>query len=115
MQANDFQEWSIETAIYPGAGSGNDDELYYLTMGLSSEAGEVAGKVKKYLRDGKLDIGGLAYEIGDCLWYCARLADALGYTMEDLMTINFNKLNKRKEENVLSGSGDYRTAQTFNC
>ena len=108
MQANDYQTWTIETAIYPGAGTGNDLELYYLAMGLCSEAGEVAGKVKKQLRDKKLDIGGLAYEISDCAWYIARLADAIGYDFEDILQINHNKLSKRKENNTLSGSGDER-------
>lgn len=108
MQANSFQDWTINTAIYPGAGTGNDLELYYLAMGLCSEAGEVAGKVKKYLRDNKLDIGNLAYEISDCVWYIARLADAIGYSLEDIMEINHSKLNKRKNAGTISGSGDER-------
>ena len=108
MRANDYQDWTIQTAIYPGSGTGNDMELYYLSLGLTSEAGEVAGKVKKYIRDGKLDIGGIAYEISDVVWYIARLADAIGYTLEDIMEINYNKLNKRKNNNTLSGSGDER-------
>jgi NTP pyrophosphatase (non-canonical NTP hydrolase) len=108
MFANDYQNWTIDTAIYPEAGTGSDMELYYLSLGLCSEAGEVAGKVKKYIRDDKLDIGGLAYEISDVCWYVARLADALGYDFEDILEINFNKLNKRKDANTLSGSGDER-------
>ena len=108
MQANNFQTSTIETAIYPGAGTGEDIELYYLAMGLCSEAGEVAGKVKKLLRDGVYDPGNLAYEIGDCLWYCARLADAIGYDLEDILEINQNKLMKRKAKNTISGEGDHR-------
>ena len=108
MDCNDYQKWTIETAIYPGAGTGNDVELNYLTLGLCSEAGEVAGKVKKYIRDGKLDIGNLAYEISDCCWYIARLADAIGYEFGDLLTINHNKLMKRKESGTISGFGDTR-------
>lgn len=108
MNANQYQEKTLETAIYPGAGTGSDEELFYLAMGLASEAGEVAGKVKKLLRDGKLDIGNLAYEIGDCLWYCARLADSIGYEMEDIMFINYNKLSRRKESGTLKGNGDER-------
>lgn len=108
MDANTYQNATIETAIYPGAGTGNDLELYYLAMGITSEAGEIAGKVKKLLRDGKYDPGALAFEIGDVLWYCARLADAIGYDLEDLMTININKLLKRKDAGTIQGSGDYR-------
>lgn len=115
MNINEYQDKTLDTAIYPMAGTGGDLELYYLAMGLTSEAGEVAGKIKKLLRDGKYDPGNLAYEIGDCIWYCARLADAIGYSMEDIITINYNKLQKRKQEGVLSGSGDYRTAEAEVC
>lgn len=108
MHLNEYQEATIETAIYPGAGTGNELELYYLTMGLCSEAGEVAGKIKKYLRDGVYDQGGLAFELGDCFWYLARLCDAIGYDAEDVLQINYNKLQGRKERKTLSGYGDAR-------
>jgi len=109
MQANDYQQKTISTAIYPEAGTGSDMEIFYLSLGLTSEAGEIAGKVKKYIRDGKLDPGAIAYELGDVAWYLARLADAMGYSFEEILQINYSKLTKRKEEGVLSGSGDYRT------
>lgn len=108
MHLNDYLDATNQVAIYPEAGTGSDLELYYLSLGLTSEAGEVAGKVKKLIRDGKLDIGNLAYELGDCFWYLARLCDAIGYEPEDILTININKLLKRKENNTLSGSGDAR-------
>lgn len=109
MQANDYQQKTMVTAIYPEAGTGSDMEIFYLSLGLTSEAGEIAGKVKKYIRDGKLDPGAIAYELGDVAWYLARLADAMGYSFEEILQINYSKLTKRKEEGVLSGSGDYRT------
>lgn len=108
MHLNDYLDATNQTAIYPEAGTGSDLELYYLSLGLTSEAGEVAGKIKKLIRDGKLDIGNLAYELGDCFWYLARLCDAIGYEPEDILTININKLLKRKENNTLTGSGDVR-------
>ena len=108
MQLNDYLDATNQVAIYPEAGTGSDLELYYLSLGLTSEAGEVAGKIKKLIRDGKLDIGNLAYELGDCFWYLARLCDAIGYEPEDVLTININKLLKRKESNTLSGNGDNR-------
>lgn len=108
MHLNDYLDATNQTAIYPEAGTGSDLELYYLSLGLTSEAGEVAGKIKKLIRDGKLDIGNLAYELGDCFWYLARLCDAIGYEPEDILTININKLLKRKENNTLTGSGDAR-------
>lgn len=108
MQANDYQRETLNTAVYPDAGTGSDIELYYLTMGLTSEAGEVAGKIKKLLRDGEYDPGNVAYELGDVCWYVARLADAIGYEFEDILQINFNKLSDRMVRNVLQGSGDDR-------
>ncbi len=108
MHLNDYLDATNQVAIYPEAGTGSDLELYYLSLGLTSEAGEVAGKIKKLIRDGKLDIGNLAYELGDCFWYLARLCDAIGYEPEDVLTININKLLKRKESNTLSGNGDNR-------
>lgn len=108
MQLSEYLALTNETAIYPEAGSGSNLELYYLSLGLVSEAGEVAGKVKKLIRDGKLDVGNLAYELGDCFWYLVRLCDAIGYSPEDITTININKLLKRKDNGTLSGSGDNR-------
>lgn len=108
MNANSYQQWTLSTAIYPGAGTGNDSELSYLALGLNGEAGEVADKIKKHLRDGKLDIGGIIYELGDVCWYVARLADSLGYSLEDVLAINNAKLESRKTRDVLTGSGDER-------
>lgn len=108
MTIDQYQEWTKEVAIYPDAGTGRDGELYYLGLGLAGEAGEVSGKISKLLRDDKLDIGGLAYEIGDCLWFIARLAESLGYSMTDIMEINHSKLTKRKDSGTLSGEGDIR-------
>lgn len=108
MHLNDYLDATNQTAIYPEAGTGSDLELYYLSLGLTSEAGEVAGKVKKLIRDGTLNIGDLAYELGDCFWYLSRLCDAIGYEPEDILTININKLLKRKKNNTLTGSGDVR-------
>ena len=54
MQANDYQKRTLDTAVYPGAGTGDNRELEYLALGLSSEAGEVAGNIKKLMRDGKV-------------------------------------------------------------
>lgn len=108
MQANEYQQKTISTAIYPEAGTGSDMEIFYLSLGLTSEAGEIAGKVKKYIRDGKLDPGAMAYELGDVMYYIARLAEAMGYSLEDIMEINHNKLQKRLENGTLRGSGDVR-------
>lgn len=108
MQLNTYQDWTISTAIYPQAGTGENLELYYLSLGLTSEAGEVAGKVKKILRDGTYNPGAIMSELSDVLWYIARLADAVGLSMEELADLNYGKLTKRQENGTLSGSGDDR-------
>ncbi len=108
MDANDYQKQSSNTAIYPGADTGDNRELVYLALGLTSEAGEVASNIKKLIRDGKYDPGSLAYELGDCCWYIVRLAWAVGYDFTDILKINHAKLSKRKEAGTIKGSGDSR-------
>lgn len=80
---------------------------------MNGEAGEVADKVKKVIRDN----GGvftnenryeIAKEIGDVLWYCATLANDLGYDLETIGRINYEKLHSRQERNKIGGSGDNR-------
>lgn len=105
---NAYQEFTRTTAIYPAAMSGNISALMYCALGLSGEAGEVAEKVKKYYRDGNLDVDMLSKEIGDVLWYIARLSDELGVSLEDILLNNKQKLLDRQQRDVLGGSGDER-------
>jgi len=79
-------------------------------MGLASEAGEVAGKVKKKIRDGEPANfkEQLASELGDVFWYLAMLTDEAGLNLSDIAFNNLNKLYKRKINDTLQGSGDDR-------
>ncbi len=101
ITANEYQEKCKATAIYP-----KKDAIAYLSLGLVSEAGEVAGKVKKNIRDGTES--NVAFEIGDVLWYCAMLANELDVNLGKIMEDNLHKLNSRKERGTLAGSGDNR-------
>tara|TARA_R100001460_G_scaffold11198_1_gene26315 strand:- start:1017 stop:1346 length:330 start_codon:yes stop_codon:yes gene_type:complete len=101
ITANEYQEKCKSTAIYP-----KRDAIAYLSLGLVSEAGEVAGKVKKHIRDGTES--NVASEIGDVLWYCAMLANELGVNLGKIMENNLEKLNDRKQRGKLQGSGDTR-------
>lgn len=95
-----------------------DPELGYMpviypALGLAGEAGEVADKIKKAIRDNRdCHTDGLrraiALEIGDVLWNCAMLARDLGYTLEEVARMNIGKLESRKQRHTLSGSGDNR-------
>lgn len=106
---NLYQEATRQTAIYP-----KDQALAYLSLGVASEAGEIAGKMKKWIRDGDAKMSkeeftqALSYEIGDVLWYCARLADELGLSLSQISENNMGKLLDRKERGALKGSGDDR-------
>jgi NTP pyrophosphatase (non-canonical NTP hydrolase) len=103
MSLTDYQEFTRTTAIYP-----KDKALDYLILGLASEAGEVAGKRKKHIRDGGVDVVSIIDEIGDCMWYIARIADELDFSMEEVLQRNWAKLKDRQERNALRGSGDTR-------
>lgn len=109
-----YQEFTEETAVYPDdhivgpSGTDVDTGLLYTALGLNGEAGEVAEKIKKDIRgddEEPLDIGD---ELGDVLWYLARLCDELDYDFDSVARRNASKLTDRKERDVLKGSGDER-------
>jgi NTP pyrophosphatase (non-canonical NTP hydrolase) len=106
MNINTYQQQSSKTAIYR-------DKLIYPTLGLAGEAGEIANKVKKVLRDnsGELDESvrqNLIDELGDVLWYVAALATDLKTELSEVANRNIEKLNSRKNRGVIGGSGDNR-------
>jgi NTP pyrophosphatase (non-canonical NTP hydrolase) len=99
-----YQDFTDETAIYP-----EEKGLEYTALGLASEAGEYAGKVKKIIRDGnEVDVDALAKELGDVMWYVARCAAELDVYLSDVAKTNVDKLKSRKERDVIGGSGDDR-------
>lgn len=108
MKVNEYQDKAMTTAIY-----GERFNIIYPTLGMCGESGEVSDKVKKVLRDfngvftdeKKLE---LAKEIGDVAWYIAALCRDLGYTMEEVLQMNLDKLASRKDRNVIQGEGDNR-------
>ena len=102
-QMNDYQRAAASTAIYK-----QEHAVIYPALGLAAEAGEVANKVKKILRDGNFDRKAIADEVGDCLWYIAALCRDLNVSMNDIAKTNLSKLQDRKKRGVISGSGDNR-------
>ena len=109
MQLSHYQQRSRATAVYPGAG----ENLTYPALGLCGEAGEVAEKVKKAMRDdgGVLTEerrAALAAELGDVLWYVAQLATEADLDLDEIAEENLAKLLSRQERGVLQGSGDLR-------
>lgn len=109
MKLNEYQEEALKTAIYPAQG----ENYSYPALGLVGEAGEVAEKIKKVIRDnnGVLDENDeleIVKELGDVLWYIAILASEMGASLETVAKTNLDKLQSRKERNKLGGSGDNR-------
>ncbi len=109
MEFSSYQQSSRTTAKYPDAGQ----NFVYPTLGLVGEAGEVAEKIKKILRDkgGQIDEvtrQEIQKEMGDVLWYLAQLATELGLELDAVAQTNLDKLLSRLERNQIHGSGDNR-------
>ena len=103
-----YQAEAKATAIYP-----HNMKILYPALGLTGEAGEVANKVKKIVRDGVDNMPPdwreqIAGEIGDVLWYCAALATDLSMSLGQVAMSNKNKLSSRKERGKIGGFGDTR-------
>ncbi len=108
MNLNDYQQLALRTARSKDA----KDEFYHLLLGLVGEAGEVAEKVKKVIRDegsgfSKLDEL-FKKELGDVLWHIAVLAAYFDIKLEDIAQMNIDKLASRLERGTIGGSGDTR-------
>lgn len=106
--ADEYQDWTSTTAVFKVK-----DTMSYLTLGLTGEAGEVANKIKKVLRDkdGVMDEATrlqLIDEMGDVMWYVAQLCAFLGADLSQVMEMNKAKLESRKDRNTLAGEGDNR-------
>lgn len=112
MTPNEYQKKTGETQ------TSECQDIYYLTLGLCSEAGEVAGKLKKWTRGDykEMDIDEafnlfstqILNELGDVLWYVARIADFYNTSLEDVMEGNLIKLKQRQFNNTIKGDGDNR-------
>lgn len=109
MTFDDYQRLSRRTASYPPIGHA----VIYPTLGLTNEAGEVAGKIKKVFRDKEgvitdADREALKAELGDVLWYLAQVATELDLSLDDIARHNLDKLMSRLERGAIGGDGDVR-------
>ncbi|MBI1978979.1 MAG: nucleoside triphosphate pyrophosphohydrolase family protein [Candidatus Aenigmarchaeota archaeon] len=109
MDFKEYQDKAKKTALYPNVGS----NFIYPTLGLTNESGEVAGKIKKVLRDknGIIDENTkseIKKELGDVLWYLSQLSTELNLSLDDIANENLQKLSSRMERNKIHGEGDNR-------
>jgi NTP pyrophosphatase (non-canonical NTP hydrolase) len=121
---NKYQEFTASMAVY-----NEDVELKvgedtiqlswaYPAFALSEEAGEVAGKIAKFIRKSKsfeniptamqelTDFVGK--ELGDTLFQLSEVARQFGFTLEQIAKMNVEKLTDRKDRGVIVGEGDTR-------
>ena len=124
---DEYQRRTQDTAVYPGQGTFGG--ALYAVMALNEEAGEVAGKVAKFIRkssgwDELLNYGigsdpynehypeelvlAVSKELGDVLYQAARVAEEFGLNMSDVATENIERLADRKKRDVIIGEGDDR-------
>lgn len=124
MTPNEYQEAATKFASYGG-------NSMYPILGLAEEAGEVCGKVAKYIRkhDGFTPLTGtpdedifhskdfaedvefranIEKELGDCLWMIAEICTQYDLKLEDVMRKNIEKLTDRRNRGVIVGEGDNR-------
>lgn len=110
MELEEYRKQARNYAKYPG----NRPSPIYPTLGLAGEAGEVAEKVKKQIRDFESDytdprfLDKISLELGDVLWYVANLATELGLDLNDIAHKNLDKLESRKARGKIGGDGDDR-------
>jgi NTP pyrophosphatase (non-canonical NTP hydrolase) len=109
MEFSEYQQKAKQTARYPIIGKA----LIYPTLGLASEAGEVAGKIKKIFRDKQgiisdADREALKSELGDVLWYVAQVATELDLSLDEIAGSNIEKLLDRQSRGKIQGQGDNR-------
>ena len=109
MDIKTYQIKARLTAQYPNLGSNN----IYPTLGLVGEAGEVAEKVKKVIRDKKgifdeQSKKAIKKELGDVLWYLSNLCNEFDFSFEEVALENLEKLKNRANNGKISGSGDDR-------
>lgn len=107
-ELDEYQNFAWETSIYP-----TDMSIIYPALGLAGETGEVVDKIKKVYRDNDKQFDSehkkaIAKELGDVLWYAANIATDLGYRLSEIAQMNVDKINSRRERNMMHGEGDER-------
>jgi NTP pyrophosphatase (non-canonical NTP hydrolase) len=103
MTIDEYADWAATiagVAVLP-----SKDKLPYLALGLAGEAGEVADLVKKLLRDGRLDTGQLAEELGDVIYHWACLCVASGQKPSALLARSHEKITRRVAATVSPDGG----------
>lgn len=106
MTINEYQKLAM-TTLNPDLDK--KDVLINGVMGLCGESGEVIDIVKKHLAQGhELDRDKIIKELGDVAWYIAEIATVLDVELEEVLTLNIEKLKKRYPEGFSTESSIHR-------
>jgi NTP pyrophosphatase (non-canonical NTP hydrolase) len=114
MTFDEYQKQAISTDLFADKHPAVDSHAFLAKLlGLVGEAGEVAEKFKKILRDKggtftKEDKKEITKELGDILWYINALSCYMDVKLEDVAHANLDKVLSRKARGVTKGSGDNR-------
>ena len=99
-----YSKWVEEKILTYG-----DERLVENTLGLVGEAGEVAEKIKKLIRDAnRFNNEEILKELGDVVFYATALANIYGNGLQQVLELNMKKLDDRQKRGKLKGSGDNR-------
>lgn len=85
-----------------------EHNLAIMSLGIAGEAGEVAEKMKKVIRDGTIDKPAILKELGDVVFYVCMIADYFGFTPSQILAANVDKIEGRAQRGTQRGSGDNR-------
>ena len=92
MRGNEYQKLAGRTII---------SRLYDYEMeqhalhGMAGEIGEIHSLYQKSYQGHEFDEEHVQKELGDLLWFIAEYCTAMGWTLEEVMTKNIQKLNAR--------------------
>lgn len=100
-----FEEYQKLSGAYTQS-LGTDDVFLYSVLGLTGEAGEVAEVVKKMIRDkgrqlSEEDRQEILKELGDVLWYVAKVASKLDFSLEDVANRHLQKMKERFGDKIV--------------
>ena len=110
---DEYQNWTDEVSEYMKLDYEIEILDIYPILGLAGEVGELVDKIKKNYRNRygmwseefKEEI---KKELGDILFYFARIAKYFGWTISEIAELNKQKLLDRKKRGVICSEGDNR-------
>ena len=95
MDIDDYAAWARQSGPEPTTADSPDTHLSILAFSLMGDASEVGEIVKRRLRDGTLDRDRLAYELGDVIYYWARLCAVSGHAPSAILEESRRHIEER--------------------